>query len=280
VAAKILTVVSLLLVLTLITYDCAIFESFYLRTYSSCSSAGTVAYVFGHPESRSTIYLMDLSDGVERETGHDADDVCWFNDSERLLVEERDYFSIYEITTDSLTPLPVMDGTAASIHASDELVAYEDDCYLTVYSIPEEEVVYRYDFFCLQPDWNPQGNEVVFVNESFGLGVYDYDTGGVRELNVEPEVSYPVWSPDGKCIAYNRPFYSDVFKGTVCVYDLESETEAKLVEGAYPEWTPDGGSLIFAKSGPSRDGRIVSQLYAYELATGNIFQLTHWPEFF
>jgi hypothetical protein len=272
--------VSLVLLLTLVGCVLSIVESFYLRTYSSCSSTGTVAYVFSHPESSSTLYLMDPSDGVEHETGYDADDVCWFNGSERLLVEERDYFNIYDASSGSSTPLPDALGTAASLNASDELIAYQCSEYLTVYSIPEEKVVYRSDFFCLQPDWNPTGNEVVFVNEAFGLSVYDYDGGGVRELSVEPEVSNPVWSPDGRLIAYTRPFYSDVFEGAVYVYDLESDTETELVEGAFPEWTPDGESIVFAKSGPTRDGRIVSQLYVCELATGNVFQLTHWPELF
>jgi TolB protein len=123
-----------------------------------------------------------------------------------------------------------------------------------------------YDY---QPDWSPDGKQIVFVSyqrDAMELWLLDLTTGETRELtsggavNVEPR-----WSPDGKQIvfvstSYNKRFHifrADVRRGGLeNVVRLTGETKSSLPRYYYsaydmeisPVWTRDGREILFVSN--------------------------------
>jgi TolB protein len=120
-----------------------------------------------------------------------------------------------------------------------------------------------YDY---QPDWSPDGKNVVYVSyqkDAMELWLLDLGSGKSQQLtsggavNVEPR-----WSPDGKRIVfvsttYNKRFHvfrADVNSGTLSnVVRLTGETKSDLPRYYYsafdteisPVWTRDGKEILF-----------------------------------
>ncbi|MCH8268574.1 MAG: S9 family peptidase [Acidobacteria bacterium] len=83
------------------------------------------------------------------------------------------------------------------------------------------------------------------------------------------EERFPVWSPDGKRIAFARG-------GDIWIRDLDGSTSRRLIEEAYaggnssPVWSPDGSRIAFV-SGKSG----FSQIGVVHVATGRITPITY-----
>jgi Tol biopolymer transport system component len=101
--------------------------------------------------------------------------------------------------------------------------------------------------------WHPDGRLFVFAAVSRGepvLTVIDTERGRTAdEIRLEGlgEIFNPVYSPDGRAIAFsaNVTGYTDLF-----VYDLDTESVRRLTEDRFavyaPAWSPDGRTLAFA----------------------------------
>ncbi|KAB2860169.1 MAG: hypothetical protein F9K46_10430, partial [Anaerolineae bacterium] len=81
-----------------------------------------------------------------------------------------------------------------------------------------------------QPDWSPDGTQIVFSGTSAGANTSDIymmpaDGSAPPSVLVDfgPHDTQPRWSPDGRYIVFN----SDILEGIgtdVYIYDLETQT--------------------------------------------------------
>jgi hypothetical protein len=128
------------------------------------------------------------------------------------------------------------------------------------------------------PNLSPDGKRVVFeVNDaaSRGLGLYDLERG-TTELVIPPagfeHVYTPVFSPDGRTVAFSwwkEGGYRDLWTIDLATRALTRLTADRAID-MEPRYSPDGRWLYFVSD---RTG--VHNLYAYELATGKVFQATN-----
>jgi hypothetical protein len=153
---------------------------------------------------------------------------------------------------------------------------------------PEGRAAYR------SPDVSPDGRTVIVVHEipSFELqhsvlATIPIEGGAPTWLTDEPQIVLdPVWSPDGRNIA----FAGEIPGGPFGLYVLDADTgDARLIPGTDnmltgdPTWSPDGERLAFEGSAPGPpDGpgviRDAWDIYTVRLDGSELTNLTRTPD--
>jgi hypothetical protein len=138
-----------------------------------------------------------------------------------------------------------------------------------------------YGFRAIDPDISPDGRHVVFTTNHRGTtylqmaDVHDGSIDHVRALvpsNEFEQAFTPRWSPDGSQVAYSAwraGGYRDIRLVDVQTGAYREITHDRAVDGD-PSFSKDGRWLLFHSD---RTG--VTNVYAYELATGHLFQVTN-----
>ena len=142
-------------------------------------------------------------------------------------------------------------------------ISLEANAYL--YIMPVEggtpKQVVQTEFFGLTPRWSPDSQKIAFVNAKIGpsgsynsqLCVASIHSGQVKTLPYAEQCMGPVWSPNGKMIAYLRlkgkRFGTDEMEGDLFVVpatggDAKQITNTPGMEINF-SWTPDGRQLTF-----------------------------------
>lgn len=143
-----------------------------------------------------------------------------------------------------------------------------------------EETQLTHGLRARDPDVSPDGRWVTFTTSSAGtshvrLARVD-DVDGTMEMLVASDdyqqVFTPRFSPDGRTIAYSR-WTAGGFRDVVLV-DVETrrvqEVTHDRAQDTGPTFSPDGATLYF-----SSDRTGVANLYAYQLASGTLRQVTN-----
>ncbi|MGH9202101.1 MAG: hypothetical protein ACRD2A_12800, partial [Vicinamibacterales bacterium] len=133
-----------------------------------------------------------------------------------------------------------------------------------------------------QPSISPDGNFVAFARSGpdlpgvNDLWVKDVDGDALRRLTDTPDLAEvgPVWSPDGREIAF-MALDGSVSRGVFVISVLDGRT-TKVAEGGLPAWAPDGRSLVVNDRLPN--GTL--GLFHHVVATGARRQLTSPSEDF
>jgi Tol biopolymer transport system component len=107
-----------------------------------------------------------------------------------------------------------------------------------------------------QPSFSPDGKRVVFTRLGSGIFVIDRDGSGLRRLTKGRRDSFPVWSPNGRQIAFLRPY-----RGVWRLHTMNPSGGARrrlplAPPGGRISWTTDSRSVFI----PGADG------YLYRLA--------------
>ncbi len=128
--------------------------------------------------------------------------------------------------------------------------------------------------------WSPMGSQICYRSGNY-LWLVDVDTGSEQRLtnNVEME-GYPVWSPNGRAVAFLALEKNDsdwgMSQAEVRLFALDTG-EQKTLGMASPGWTfawsPNGTHLAFV--GPKRERK--NTLYSIDTQTLAVAQLT-WEE--
>ena len=123
---------------------------------------------------------------------------------------------------------------------------------------------------------SPDGQRIAFTAQG-AIWVVPFAGGTATRITpwtIEPTA--PVWSPDGKVIA----FQNYTLDGNWHIWTVQPDgTDAKEITTGFfddrePAWIPDGSGLVFA-SDRSGDGQY--KIWSYTFATGAYKQLTTGP---
>ena len=129
--------------------------------------------------------------------------------------------------------------------------------------------------------FSPDGNQVAFSNsvdgKPSGLWLVNKDGTNPRKIYESAgNIAGPVWSPNGKSIAFAMSSAEALETYEVYIFDLESLTVGPVTKGHLPnaggsvDWSPDGRSLLLF-AGPSGDKNI----YLFDIVSGHVRQLTN-----
>jgi tricorn protease len=118
--------------------------------------------------------------------------------------------------------------------------------------------------FYYNPQWSPDGEEIMFTDESRTLWVYDLEEGEFTKVDADtyafPQRTLsPVWSPDGEWIAYAKRLDSKM--RAIMLYNTETGAITQVTDGM-----ADAGSPAFDRNGK----------YLYFTASTNTALTTGW----
>jgi tricorn protease len=117
--------------------------------------------------------------------------------------------------------------------------------------------------------WSPNSKEIAFSASDSKLRKYSVDTKQTSELSSSKygNIGAPVWSPDGKWIAFSKPDYvrtSDVYLIPSGGGEERKVTFDSFNEGN-PQFTHDGRKLFFVRTDSGGGEQRSSQIYAVAL---------------
>jgi Tol biopolymer transport system component len=111
------------------------------------------------------------------------------------------------------------------------------------------------------PAFSPDGQRIVFARLGLGIFVMNLDGSGLRKLSGGTRDQFPVWSPDGKHVAFLRVYKSE---WRLYVMSPSGSAQRRLVlalPGGRPSWTADSKLIFIPVQGgldklDARDGRL------------------------
>jgi Tol biopolymer transport system component len=236
----------------------------------------------GNP-SNGAIFVVDRNGGGERQLTHPPDGASdvqpdWTADGSRIAFG-RQYpdrpYEIFTMRADGSGVRQIDPGCPAGVPAD---------------AICEEET----------PAWSPSGTRIAFsrpygrVTQVLGEDTIDRlsiwtiapDGSNARELTPKPrpavsEDRAPVWSPDGRRIAFQRENITARPRGGSAIFVVGVDgqgarrvTPWSLRAGDHPDWSPDGRRILFRSDATGPDERF-GDLYTVRPDGTRLKRLTH-----
>jgi TolB protein len=112
----------------------------------------------------------------------------------------------------------------------------------------------------LAPAFSPSGARIAYVRSGYGIYTMNPDGTHLRRLTTNGRDSYPAWSPDGKSIAFVRPFKTKWRVWIVPATGGKQRVLAQTPPAGRPSWTskglliPTGGDLLRVDT---KNGRVL-----------------------
>lgn len=139
-----------------------------------------------------------------------------------------------------------------------------------------------------EPDWSPDGQQIVFFSDRDALGanlyVMDADGGDARRITDGGADVSPKWSPDGKCIAFSRGGVLSVMNADgsnlqVIMQPQPVQTVEPCRAGSFVGgWSPDGQRLVYYSALIRPGGENTFWVCAMDADGSNITVLVEAPK--
>ena len=113
------------------------------------------------------------------------------------------------------------------------------------------------------PAFSPNGNRIAFTRLGSGIFVVNLDGSGLHRLTSGKRDVYPVWSRDGKHIAFIRAYRGEWRISTMSPSGTKLWRLPQAPPAGRPTWTPDGKAILTAAAGDlvkvdSRTGKVLT----------------------
>jgi len=211
------------------------------------------------------------------------------NTSEEILYEKVDREDSYIDTSHNISDLIFrrLTGEKSIFKSKIALVCKKNgykNLYMMDYDGKRMKQLTSFKSVIVSPAWSPDGKEIAYARYEMkyyrGQGrmanqnLYIYNLRSQRERMISGTTgqnSGPVWSPDGKQIAFTM---SKGESPNLYVYDLDKEETKPLVQNpgidVEPSYSPDGKWLVFSSSKTGNP-----ELYKMDLQTKQQTRLTY-----
>lgn len=100
---------------------------------------------------------------------------------------------------------------------------------------------YRYFSEGFQVDWSPDGERLVIATLGWNIYLIDKDGSNFEWLVYDGESNSPAWSPDGKWIAFVRPFAP----GGLFWLNIETNESGGVPHVGGGDWAPDSRHIVY-----------------------------------
>lgn len=113
-----------------------------------------------------------------------------------------------------------------------------------------------------QPAFSHDGKRIVFARLGSGIFRSNVDGTGLHRLTSGGRDTYPVWSPDGKRIAFVRPYRTQWRLYVMSASGAGRRRLPKAPPAGRPSWTADGKGIFIPAGGDlvridSRSGKVL-----------------------
>ncbi len=99
------------------------------------------------------------------------------------------------------------------------------------------------------PAFSPDGKQIVFSRLGSGIFRINLDGSGLHKLSSNARDSYPVWSRDGKQIAFVRPYRADWRLYVMSASGAAKRRLPHAPPAGRPTWTANGKSIFIPAAG-------------------------------
>ena len=263
-------------------------------TGPAISPSGNYLLFAANPKNQFDLYSLNLkTNHVEQLTFHDANDWYgeWITDDFIYFQSTRDHkrclytldLKTKEVTLlvdDNVNQLLHYNGKNGDIYyiTFDTKLAPDNNYYPKM----ETSEIIKYhlktkvktpltsnDYTDDAPHVSPDGKELVFQSGKNGnIDIFKMKTDGTKVIQLTTYNSFdgiPVWSPNGKKIAYSKRMNNTNYE--IWVMDADGSNKKNLTNTEamelYASWTPDGKHIAFSSW---RDGS--QQIYIMDADTG------------
>lgn len=129
------------------------------------------------------------------------------------------------------------------------------------------------------PDWSPDGSQLVYVvYPGTGPQIFVSDTNGTNQIQLtflkDYDNRYPVFSPDGKKIAFSGQKLGDVPQIWIMNSDGSDMQKLTTEGGSEPCWSPDGSEIAYVRSNGREYSSKQGQIWIMNADGSNKRQLT------
>jgi Tol biopolymer transport system component len=114
------------------------------------------------------------------------------------------------------------------------------------------------------PAFAPDGNRIAFVRLGSGIFSENLDGSGLRRLTSGKRDSQPVWSRDGKRIAFVRPYQTEWRLHVMSATGAGLRRLPQAPPAGRPTWSRDGKAILIPAAGDlyrvdSRSGKVLKR---------------------
>ncbi|HET9468814.1 MAG TPA: protein kinase, partial [Vicinamibacterales bacterium] len=239
---------------------------------------------------RSDVFVVSSAGGEPRQLTHENTTIAglaWVPDSQHVLYSSSRADTMPYLPTTALWQVALADGSVRQITSGELSYVYPDvgrnglivagqmRLQTDIWQFPAEGQpaenvsrgirVTRQTGQVLTPSAGPDGKQIVFLSNSGGhanLWIIDATSGERRQITYERDpsvaVGVPVWSPDGRAIAFVYTRGNPGLTFGVWLVDPDGSSLRSIANpGLGPAWSPDGRWVYYSTRGGAANTDVV-----------------------